>query len=54
MRGEVGRLEPLDSHMRIDLRGREARMSEECLHTAKIRAVVKQVGRKGVPQLVGR
>ena len=54
MRSEIGGFEPFDCHMRVDLCGREARVSEERLHTAEIRAVIEQVRRKGVPQFVRR
>ena len=48
MRGEVGGFEPFDGHMRVDLRGRETRVTEQGLHASQVRAGVEQMGRKSV------
>ena len=40
--------------MRIDLRGRQARMAEHLLHAAQIGAAFDQVGRKRVTHIVRR
>ncbi len=40
--------------MRVDLRRRNIGVSEHCLNRARIRAVLKEVRRKTVPQSVWR
>ena len=50
VRRAVALLEPLGRHVRVDLRRAEARVAEELLHRAQVRAAVEQVRRGGVPQ----
>ena len=52
MCGFVGGLETLDRHVSVDLCGGNTRVPKKRLHAAEIRAVVQQVRRKTVPQLV--
>ena len=53
----MGRLIDAEQALRIDMRvilcRGEARMAQEFLHAAKVRAVVEKVGGKAVPELVG-
>src|SRR6476469_3598846 len=53
----VNLLQPLDAGVRVDLRGAQARMSQQLLNRPKVGAGVQQVRGKGVaervdPQLV--
>jgi len=43
-------LQPLPRHMRIDLRRRNIRMTQQHLHHAQVGTVVQQVRGEGVPQ----
>ena len=45
-------LQALDAGVRVDLRGADARVSEQFLHCAKVRAAVDEVGGKGVAERV--
>ena len=45
-------LEPFLQHMRVDLRGRDIRMSEQRLHRAQVGAVLQQMARESVTQHV--
>ena len=47
-------LEALASHVRIDLRGRQIAVAEQHLHHAQVRAVIEQMGGKGMSQSMGR
>ena len=42
----------MGGHMRVNLRRSQAAMPKKLLHTAYVRAVVEQVGRKAVTQSV--
>ena len=53
MRGQVCRLQSLDSDMCVDLRGREAGVPKQSLHTPEISPVVEQMGRETMAQFVG-
>ena len=54
MRGEVCRLQSLDGNMRVDLRGREAGVPEQSLHTPEISSVIEKMSRKTMAQFMGR
>lgn len=43
-------LQPCFRHMRINLRRGYIRMAEHFLHRSKISPVLKQMGRKGMPE----
>ena len=48
----VDRTEPLDGHVRVDLRRREASVAEQLLDETEVRSPVEQVRRRAVPQTV--
>lgn len=45
-------LEAFDCHMRVDLRGRKTRMSEQRLDASQVRSAIQHVGGETVPQLM--
>ena len=45
-------LQPLPRHVRVNLRRRNIRMSQQQLHHAQVGAVVDQVRREGMSQRV--
>ena len=47
-------LEPSHGHVRVDLRGGQAGVSEQLLHGAQVRPIVQHVGGKGMTELVRR
>ena len=51
--GGVQLLQSLPRHVGIDLGGGDVAVPEQQLHDAKIRAMVEQVGREGMPPAVG-
>ena len=53
MRRVVGGLQALDGDVCVDLSRREARVAEERLHAAQVRAGIEKVGGEAVPQFVG-
>lgn len=53
MRVIIDTLEPFDRDGSVDLRGGELAVAEELLHAAEVGAVVEEMGREGVAQLVG-
>ena len=48
----VSLFQPLDSNVRVNLRGRKTRVTEQRLHTPQIRAAIEHVRCKAVPKLV--
>jgi hypothetical protein len=48
----IGFLQPLDSDVRVDLRGRKTRVAKQRLHAAQVRASVKQVRGEGMAKFV--
>ena len=52
MCARVGLLQTLDCHVRINLRRRKARVSEQGLNAAKIRAIIEQMGSETMPKFM--
>jgi hypothetical protein len=52
MRSGVHRTQALLTHMSVDLRGLQTRMSEQFLHHPQISAAIEEVGGEAVPQCV--
>ena len=46
----VNRLQPLRSHMRIDLRCRKVHVTQELLNASQVRAVIQQMRRERMAQ----
>src|SRR5688572_20276614 len=49
----VDRQQAIERHVRVALRGRQARMAEQLLDHAQVRAAFEQMRRAGVAQRVG-
>ena len=52
MRFGVSFFQSFDGHMRVNLRRRQARVSEQCLHAAQVRAAIEHVRRKTVSKFM--
>ena len=52
MRFGVRFLQTLDRYVRVNLRGRETGVPEQCLHTAQVGAAIEHVSSKTVTKLV--
>ena len=50
----IDRTQALDRHVRVDLRGRQVRVSEEILNGLEVRTAVQEVRGEGVAQRVRR
>ena len=48
----VSLLQPLDSNVRVNLRGRKTRVAEQRLHAPQIGAAIEHVRCKAVPKFV--